>query len=338
MNSFGEHIKLTTFGESHGVALGGVIEGFPAGVEIDLNFIQSELDRRKPSHHKASTTRKESDRVEVLSGIFEGKTLGTPIAFIIRNENQQPDDYEYLREIFRPGHADFTYEKKYGHYDHRSGGRASARETASRVAAGAFAKTILQKKGVEITASIKQIGTAKTPEEIEHLIEQTKAEGDSLGGIIECVIKGCPAGVGEPVFGKLQAQLAEAMMSIPAAKGFEYGEGFASATMKGSEHNDVYILDEYGTDETSAPAGNVKPATNHNGGILGGISTGQDIIFRVAFKPIASISKPQQTVDKKGNPIELVNQGRHDVCCVPRVLPVVEAMTALVILDRSFFL
>jgi len=322
MNSFGEHIKLTTFGESHGVAIGGVIEGFPAGVEVNLNFIQSELDRRKPSNHKASTTRKESDRVEILSGVFEGKTLGTPIAFIIRNENQQSDDYEYLREIFRPGHADFTYAKKYGHYDHRSGGRASARETASRVVAGAFAKTILQSKGIEITATAKQIGTAKTPEEIERLIEQTKAEGDSLGGIVECVIKGCPAGIGEPVFGKLQAQLAEAMMSIPAAKGFEYGEGFTSATMKGSEHNDIYIFDS-----------EMKPATNHSGGILGGISTGQDIVFRVAFKPIASISKPQQTVDNKGNSVELINQGRHDVCCVPRVLPVVEAMTALVLAD-----
>ena len=320
MNSFGEHIKLTTFGESHGVAIGGVIEGFPAGVEVDLNFIQSELDRRKPSNHKASTTRKESDRVEILSGIFEDKTLGTPIAFIIRNKNQQSGDYEYLHEIFRPGHADFTYAKKYGHYDHRSGGRASARETASRVVAGAFAKTILQSKGIEITATAKQIGTAKTPEEIERLIEQTKAEGDSLGGIVECVIKGCPAGIGEPVFAKLQAKLAEAMMSIPAAKGFEYGEGFASAEMKGSEHNDVYIFDN-----------EIKPATNHSGGILGGISTGQDIVFRVAFKPIASISKPQQTVDKNGNSVELVNQGRHDICCVPRVLPVVEAMTALVI-------
>ena len=322
MNTFGDHIKLTTFGESHGVAIGGVIEGFPAGVEIEKDFIQSELDRRKPSNHNASTTRKESDRVEILSGIFEGKTLGTPIAFIIRNENQQSDDYEYLREIFRPGHADFTYAKKYGHYDHRSGGRASARETASRVVAGAFAKTILQSKGIEITATAKQIGTAKTPEEIERLIEQTKAEGDSLGGIVECVIKGCPAGIGEPVFGKLQAQLAEAMMSIPAAKGFEYGEGFTSATMKGSEHNDIYIFDS-----------EMKPATNHSGGILGGISTGQDIVFRVAFKPIASISKPQQTVDNKGNSVELINQGRHDVCCVPRVLPVVEAMTALVLAD-----
>ncbi|MCL2416883.1 MAG: chorismate synthase [Bacteroidales bacterium] len=321
MNSFGEHIKLTTFGESHGVAVGGVIEGFPAGVEVDENFIQTELDRRKPSQHKASTARKESDRIEILSGIFEGKTLGTPIAFIIRNENQQPDDYEYLREIFRPGHADFTYAKKYGHYDHRSGGRSSARETASRVAAGAFAKTILQSKGIEITATIKQIGTAKTPNDIERLLEQTKAEGDSIGGIIECVIKGCPVGIGEPVFGKLQARLAEAMMSIPAAKGFEYGEGFASATMKGSEHNDAYIFDN-----------EVKPATNHSGGILGGISTGLDIVFRVAFKPIASISKPQQTVDKKGNSVELANRGRHDVCCVPRALPVVEAMTALVLL------
>lgn len=323
MNSFGEHIKLTTFGESHGVAIGGVIEGFPTGVDIDEEFIQSELDRRKPSQNKASTTRKESDRVEILSGIFKGKTLGTPIAFIIRNEDQQSNDYDYLQNIFRPGHADFTYVKKYGHYDHRSGGRASARETASRVAAGAFAKTILRNKGIQITATIKQIGTAKTPGDIERLIEQTKAEGDSIGGIVECVITGCPAGIGEPVFGKLQAQLAEAMMTIPAAKGFEYGKGFAAATMKGSEHNDTYIFDN-----------EIKPATNHSGGILGGISTGQDIVFRVAFKPIASISKPQQTVDKKGKPIELINQGRHDVCCVPRVLPVVEAMAALVITDN----
>ena len=343
MNSFGEHIKLTTFGESHGVAIGGIIEGFPAGVEVDKNFIQSELDRRKPSNDKASTPRKESDRVEILSGIFEGKTLGTPIGFIIRNENQQPNDYEYLRDIFRPGHADFTYAKKYGHYDHRGGGRASARETATRVVAGAFAKTVLQKKGIEITAKIKQIGTAKTPDEIARLIEQTKADGDSVGGIVECVISGCPAGIGEPVFGKLQAKLAEAMLSIPAVKGFEYGEGFASATLRGSEHNDAYIFgtdyksapaSNFGTDETSAPAvPAVRPATNRSGGILGGISTGQDIVFRVAFKPIASISKPQQTVDKSGNPIELINQGRHDVCCVPRALPVVEAMTAMVLVD-----
>ncbi len=323
MDTFGEHIKLTTFGESHGVAIGGVIEGFPAGVTIDLNFIQSELDRRKPSDHKASTTRKESDRVEILSGIFEGKTLGTPIAFIIRNENQQPGDYEYLQDIYRPGHADFTYDKKYGHYDYRGGGRASARETAARVAAGAFAKTVLHHKGIEISATVKQIGTAQTPDEIEHLIEQAKVEGDSLGGIVECIIRGCPIGVGEPVFGKLQAQLAEAMMSIPAAKGFEYGEGFGAAVMKGSEHNDCYMFDK-----------TVKPATNHSGGILGGISTGQDIIFRVAFKPIASISKPQQTVDKQGNSIQLTNQGRHDVSCVPRAVAVVEAMAALVIADN----
>jgi len=329
VNSFGEHIKLTTFGESHGVAIGGIIEGFPADVEVDENFIQSELDRRKPSNDKASTPRKESDRVEILSGIFEGKTLGTPIGFIIRNENQQPNDYEYLRDIFRPGHADFTYAKKYGHYDHRGGGRASARETATRVVAGAFAKTVLQKKGIEITARIKQIGTAKTPDEIDRLIEQTKADGDSVGGIVECVISGCPAGIGEPVFGKFQAKLAEAMLSIPAVKGFEYGEGFAAATLRGSEHNDVF-----GTDalrQAQGPSVEVKPATNRSGGILGGISTGQDIVFRVAFKPIASISKPQQTVDKSGNPIELINQGRHDVCCVPRALPVVEAMTALVL-------
>jgi len=343
VNSFGEHIKLTTFGESHGVAIGGIIEGFPAGIEVDENFIQSELDRRKPSNDKASTPRKESDRVEILSGIFEGKTLGTPIGFIIRNENQQPNDYDYLKDIFRPGHADFTYAKKYGHYDHRGGGRASARETATRVVAGAFAKTILQKKGIEITAKIKQIGTAKTPDEIARLIDQTKADGDSVGGIVECVISGCPAGIGEPVFGKLQAKLAEAMLSIPAVKGFEYGEGFASATLRGSEHNDAYIFgtdyksapaSNFGTDETSAPAvPAVRPATNRSGGILGGISTGQDIVFRVAFKPIASISKPQQTVDKSGNPIELINQGRHDVCCVPRALPVVEAMTAMVLVD-----
>jgi len=318
-----EHIKLTTFGESHGVAIGGVIEGFPAGVDVDPNFIQSELDRRKPSNQKASTTRRESDRIEILSGIFEGKTLGTPIAFIIRNENQQSDDYEYLRDIYRPGHADYTYDKKYGRYDHRSGGRASARETAARVAAGAFAKTVLQGKGIEITAVVRQIGTAQTPDEMERLIEQAKTDGDSLGGIVECVIKGCPVGVGEPVFGKLQAQLAEAMMSIPAAKGFEYGEGFGAATMKGSEHNDTYLFDQ-----------TVKPATNHSGGILGGISTGQDIVFRVAFKPISSISKPQQTVDKQGTPVQLINRGRHDVCCVPRAVPVVEAMAALVIADN----
>ena len=345
VNSFGEHIKLTTFGESHGVAIGGIIEGFPAGVEVDENFIQSELDRRKPSNDKASTPRKESDRVEILSGVFEGKTLGTPIGFIIRNENQQPNDYDYLKDIFRPGHADFTYAKKYGHYDHRGGGRASARETATRVVAGAFAKTVLQKKGIEITAKIKQIGTAKTPDEIDRLIEQTKADGDSVGGIVECVISGCPAGIGEPVFGKLQAKLAEAMLSIPAVKGFEYGEGFASAVMKGSEHNDVFTSTlrqaqcvAGSVTESVLAIPTVRPTTNHSGGVLGGISTGQDIVFRVAFKPIASISKPQQTVDKSGNPIKLVNHGRHDVCCVPRALPVVEAMTALVLVDFFSYL
>jgi chorismate synthase len=320
---FGEHIKLTTFGESHSAAIGGVIEGFPAGVAVDQNFIQSELNRRKPSNHKASTTRRESDRIEILSGIFEGKTLGTPIAFIIRNENQQPGDYDNLRDIYRPGHADYTYDKKYGHYDHRSGGRASARETAARVAAGAFAKTVLQGKGIEITAAVKQIGTAQTPDEMERLVEQAKADGDSLGGIVECVIKGCPVGLGEPVFGKLQAQLAEAMMSIPAAKGFEYGEGFGAATLKGSEHNDTYLFDQ-----------TVKPATNHSGGILGGISTGQDIVFRVAFKPISGISKPQQTVDKQGNSVQFINHGRNDICCVPRAVPVIEAMAALVMADN----
>jgi chorismate synthase len=339
MNTFGVHINLTTFGESHSAAIGGVIEGFPAGVEVDLSFIQTELDRRKPSDHIASTTRKEGDRVEILSGIFEGKTLGTPIAFIIRNENQQSGDYEYLREIYRPGHAEFTYHHKYGHYDHRSGGRSSGRETGARVAAGAFAKTILQSKNIEITAKVVQIGTSafrqaqcsagsvtdsnQLTEEMERLIEQAKADGDSLGGIVECVIKNCPIGVGEPVYGKLQAQLAEAMMGIPAAKGFEYGEGFRSAAMKGSEHNDAFIFDN-----------GIKPATNRSGGILAGISTGQDIVFRVAFKPIATISKPQQTVDKQGNPVQLINKGRHDICCAPRAVPVVEAMAALVIADN----
>jgi chorismate synthase len=339
MDSFGEHIKLTTFGESHSAAIGGVIEGFPAGVEIDPSFIQSELDRRKPSNHKASTTRKESDRIEILSGIFEGKTLGTPIAFIIRNKKQRSGDYEYLREIYRPGHADFTYDKKYGHYDHRSGGRASARETAARVAAGAFAKTILQSKGIEITAFVDQIGIAQTLFEMENLLELAKAEGDSLGGIVKCVIKGCPAGIGEPVFGKLQAQLAEAMMTIPAAKGFEYGKGFDAAKMKGSEHNDAYIFDSlhpeyFDCAQHKLHEGTIKPATNHSGGILGGISTGQDIVFRVAFKPVASISKPQETADKQGKTVKLVNRGRHDVCCVPRAVPVVEAMAALVIANH----
>lgn len=323
MNIFGTHIRLVTFGESHGVAIGGVIDGFPAGLEVDQDFVQSELDRRKPSDHPASTTRKERDQIEILSGIFEGKTLGSPIAFLIRNENQQSENYEYLRKIYRPGHADFTYDQKYGHYDYRGGGRASARETAVRVAAGAFAKIILRGRGIEITTGIKQIGTAQTPDEVERLVEFAKAEGDSLGGIVECVITGCPIGLGEPIYGKLQAQLADAMMSIPAAKGFEYGNGFKASEMKGSEHNDCYRLDKI-----------IKPATNHCGGILGGISTGEDIVFRVAFKPIPSVSKPQETADKLGNTVQLVNFGRHDICCVWRAMPVVEAMAAWVIADN----
>ncbi len=343
-NIFGNNLQLTTFGESHGAAVGGVLCGFPSNVSVHIDEIQTALERRKPGNSQAVSQRKESDTIEILSGIFEGKTLGTPIAFIIRNENQISSDYDLLKNVNRPSHADFTYFQKYGHIDHRGGGRASARETAARVAAGALAMQLLKQKGIEIFAFSKQIGNRildknyselnlqniyETPtrcpdvEISEKMLQDLNAareDGDTLGGVVSCVIRNCPAGLGEPVFDKFQAVLAHAMMSIPAAKGFEYGAGFASAKMKGSEHNDVF-------------ASANKPKTNHAGGLLGGISTGEDIYFNVAFKPIASIAKTQHTSDKNGNMIDLTIGGRHDVCAVPRAVSVVEAMAALVTAD-----
>ena len=290
MNTFGNILTLTTFGESHGVAVGGVIDGFPSGIDIDLDFIQSEVDRRRAGHTLGTTTRMEDDKVQILSGIFEGKSLGTPIAFIIMNNDHHSEDYELFRDVFRPGHADYTYQMKYGIRDYRGGGRASARETVCRVVAGAFAKLVLKSLDIEIKAEVED------EETLTRRIKEAIDDVDTCGGVVSCVIKGCPVGLGEPIYGKLHAALGEAMLSINAVKGFEYGEGFASAGMRGSEHNFA-----------------------RSGGILGGISDGTDINFRVAFKPIPSLGR------------EL--KGRHDVCAAPRAVPIVEAMAALVILD-----
>lgn len=290
MNTFGNLLRLTTFGESHGVAVGGVIDGFPSGVDIDMDFIQAEVDRRRPGHGLGATTRHEDDKVQILSGVFEGKSLGTPIAFIIMNNDQHSEDYELFRDVYRPGHADYTYQMKYGIRDYRGGGRASARETVCRVVAGAFAKLVLRDLKIEVHAEVENA------EELSTRIRQAIDDVDTCGGVVSCVIKGCPIGLGEPIYGKLSAVLAEAMLSINAVKGFEYGEGFAAAGMRGSEHNAA-----------------------RSGGILGGISNGEDINFRVAFKPIPSLGREMK--------------GRHDVCAAPRAVPIVEAMAALVILD-----
>lgn len=346
-NSFGNNFKISTFGESHGVAIGVVIDGCPAGITLDLQKIQQELNRRKPGQSNITTSRKESDEFEILSGVLDGVTLGTPIAIIVRNENAKSKDYDYLKEAYRPSHADYTYEKKYGIRDHRGGGRSSARETIARVAAGAIAKQVLAKSGIEINAFVKQVGNIKlekkyteldlsktednivrcpdadTAKKMIEAIEQVKKEGDTLGGIIQCVIKNVPVGIGEPVFDKLQAMLAHAMLSINAAHGFEYGSGFEGASKKGSENNDEWMNVD----------GKIKTKTNNAGGILGGISTGEDIYFNVAFKPIATILKPQQSVNSKGEEIILQNEGRHDPCVLPRAVPIVEAMAALVIMN-----
>jgi len=347
LNTFGTLFRITTFGESHGAAIGGVVDGMPAGIDIDLDFLQSELDRRRPGQSQLTTARKEADKVEILSGVFEGKSTGCPIGFIVRNENQHSQDYENLRNIFRPSHADFTYNNKYGVRDHRGGGRSSARETISRVVAGAFAKMALHQLGISITAWTKQVGNiavttpyqqldfsqieqndvrcpdAEVAKEMAALILEVKGEGDTIGGIIECVIKGCPVGLGEPAFGKLHAQLGSAMLSINAVKGFEYGEGFAGVTTRGSEQNDIFVPGEDG----------ITTRTNHSGGIQGGISNGQDIVFRVAFKPVATLLREQETVDLEGNPTIVKARGRHDACVLPRAVPIVEAMAAITILD-----
>ena len=348
MNTFGEIFRLTTFGESHGPAIGGVIDGMPAGICIDLGVVQHELDRRRPGQSALTTPRKESDRVEILSGLFEGKTTGTPIGFIIRNENQHSADYDNLRDVFRPSHADYTYYNKYGIRDYRGGGRASARETAARCVAGAFAKIALQIQGIDVKAYTSQVGgialpgtykdydlnaiesnavrcpDAATAEKMADLIKSVKAEGDTIGGIITGVITGVPVGVGEPAFGKLHAALGAAMLSINAAKGFDYGSGFAGVTQRGSEQNDLFVTDN---------EGHVHTLTNNSGGIQGGISNGEDIYFRVAFKPVATLLREQATIDKEGHAATVKARGRHDACVLPRAVPVVESMAAMTVLD-----
>ena len=348
MNTFGNILRLTTFGESHGPGVGGVIDGFPAGVEVDLDFIQAELDRRRPGQSALTTARKESDRVEFLSGIFEGRTTGCPIGFLVRNENQHSADYENLRHLYRPSHADFTYATKYGLRDHRGGGRTSARETIARCVGGAMAKLALRHYGIRVTAYTSQVGpialtggpddydlaeAERNPvrcpdpdvaEQMAHLIAEVKAEGDTIGGVITGVITGCPVGLGQPVFGKLHAALGAAMLSINAVKGFEYGEGFAGVTARGSEQNDVFVPDG---------KGGITTLTNHSGGIQGGLSNGQTIRFRVAFKPVATLLREQQTVDDRGQSTIVKARGRHDPCVLPRAVPIVEAMAAMTILD-----
>ncbi len=343
-NSFGTLFKLTTFGESHAAAIGGIIDGCPAGLQLDLDKVQVELDRRKPGQSNITTQRKESDQVVFLSGIFEGKTTGTPIAFQILNEDQKSKDYSHLKYAYRPSHADYVYQEKYGHRDYRGGGRASARETACRVVGGAVAQQFLAHYGIKINSYVQQVGSIKlnknyrelnfeetfknkvrcpestvAQEMIRH-IEQVKKEGDTIGGIIQCVIQGSPVGLGEPVFDKLHADLGKAMLSINAVKGFEYGSGFEGTELKGSEHNDSFNSDG-------------KTKTNNSGGIQGGISNGMDIYFNVAFKPVATIMKAQKTIDSKNNVVEMTGKGRHDPCVVPRAVPIVEAMAALVLVD-----
>ena len=342
-SSFGTLFKLTTFGESHGTAIGGIIDGVPANFPLDIPAIQLELDRRKPGQSSLVTQRKESDTVQFLSGIFEGKTLGSPIGFIILNENQKEADYAHLKDTFRPSHADFTYEKKYGIRDYRGGGRSSARETASRVVAGALAKQVLNSIGIKFSTFVDQVGDirfhsdeffalkeiesnlVRCPDlniatKMENLIREVRKEGDTIGGVISCVIKGVPAGLGEPVFDKLPAELGKAMLSINAVKAFEIGSGMESIIMRGSQHNDLF--NEDGTTQT-----------NYSGGIQGGISNGMPIHFRVAFKPVATIMQTQASINTQGDKIELEGKGRHDACVVPRAVPIVEAMAALVILD-----
>ncbi len=347
-STYGKIVKIATFGESHGVGIGVVLEGCPAGMALDTDFIQSELDRRKPGQSRITTQRREADEFEILSGVFEGKTTGTPIALLIRNEDQRSKDYSHIATQYRPSHADYTYQVKYGVRDYRGGGRSSARETAARVAAGAIAKMILQHAGISVQAYVSQVGTLKLDKEYQELnlalaeenavrcpdpamaqrmydyIDETRKRGDSVGGVVTCVIQGTPAGLGEPVFDKLHAELGKAMLSINAVKGFEYGSGFAGVEMYGSEHNDAFYTDE---------EGRVHTKTNHSGGILGGISNGEDIYFRVAFKPVATIMQEQDSVNEAGEAVKVHGKGRHDPCVVPRAVPIVEAMAALVLAD-----
>lgn len=346
-NTIGKLFTFTSFGESHGVGIGGIVDGCPAGIELNEEFIQLELDRRKPGQSKIATPRKEDDKVEFLSGIFEGKTTGTPIAFVIWNQNQHSKDYDHLKDIYRPSHADYTYQQKYGIRDYRGGGRSSARETASRVVAGAIAKLVLKQLGVQITAYTSQVGPirlkagvteidpaaiesnivrcpeADTAEAMIDYISELKKNGDSTGGTITCLIKGVPTGWGEPIFDKLQARLAFAMLSINASHGFDYGEGFDGVALKGSQMNDPFTTVD----------GRVSTRTNHSGGIQGGISNGEDIYFRVLFKPVATISQKQETITIQLEDTELQARGRHDPCVLPRAVPIVEAMAAITLLD-----
>ena len=346
-NTIGKLFTFTSFGESHGKGIGGIIDGCPAGIDMDESFIQNELDRRKPGQSSIATPRKEDDKVEFLSGVFEGKSTGTPIAFVIWNQNQHSTDYDHLKEVYRPSHADFTYQQKYGIRDHRGGGRSSARETAARVVAGAVAKLVLKTKGVEITAYTSQVGhiamtqtvdtvdltltesnivrcpQQEVAEQMIEYIKELKKSGDSIGGIISCIIKGLPVGLGEPIFDKLQARLAAAMLSINASHGFDYGRGFEGVSLRGSQMNDSFIKS----------GDKVSTKTNNSGGIQGGISNGEEVYFRVLFKPVATISKKQETLDIHTNEVELEAKGRHDPCVLPRAVPIVEAMAAITLLD-----
>ena len=348
MNSIGRLLRLTTFGESHGVAIGGVLDGFPAGISIDEEFIRNEMQRRRPGQSAITTARNEQDNVIFLSGIFEGRSTGTPIAFVINNDNTRSGDYENMRGVYRPSHADYVYDVKYGLRDHRGGGRSSARETAVRVCAGALAKLALTQLGITVQAYTSQVGgisldkgywdydipaaennAVRCPDEekaaaMEQLILDVKRQGDTVGGVVTCVVKGAPAGLGEPLYGKLTSSLAHAMLSINAVKGFEYGNGFEAASGRGSEQNDVFCSRD----------GEITTRTNNSGGVQGGISNGNDIYFRVAFKPVATLLMEQDTVTSAGEETKLLAHGRHDPCVVPRAVPVVEAMTALVILDN----
>ena len=348
MNTIGTQVRLTTFGESHGIAIGGILDGFPSGVVVDEEFVRSEMRRRRPGQSAVTTARNEADEVQFLSGIFEGRTTGTPIGFVIHNTNNRSNDYDNLRNAFRPSHADYTYSVKYGVRDHRGGGRSSARETAVRVCAGALCKLALAQMGITIQAYTSQVGDIKLEgsytdynlalaEEnivrcpdaekaaaMEKLILDVKRDGDTIGGIVTCVAKGVPAGIGAPLYNKLSSSLAAAMMTINAAKGFDYGDGFASVTGRGSQQNDIFFDDN----------GTINTRTNHSGGIQGGISNGQDIYFRVAFKPVATILCEQPTVGVDGKDAIISARGRHDPCVVPRAVPVVEAMAALTILDH----
>lgn len=346
-SSYGKIFQISTFGESHGAAVGVVIQGCPAGIDIDMDFIQAELDRRKPGQSRITTQRKEADAVEIVSGIFEGKSTGTPIAMLVWNGDQRSKDYSHIADQFRPSHADYTYFEKYGIRDYRGGGRSSARETVARVAAGALAKLILNQLGVKIQAYVSQVGPLKLTKELADLdlnetennavrcpdpvlaqemfqyIDQVRKEGDSVGGVISAYIEGCPPGLGEPVFDKLHAELGKAMLGINAVKGFEYGSGFDGVALRGSQHNDLIVNEE----------GKFKTLTNHSGGIQGGISNGEPIYFRVAFKPTATIMQDQDSLNEKGEKVIVSGKGRHDPCVVPRAVPIVEAMAAIVILD-----